>query len=819
MFPLSKKIQNSSIIQSMIGVAMVPVMLTIVLSALLIVPALNRVSVANELIEGTQLATTLSSLVHEQQKERGMTAVFLNTSGQSFGEQLEQQRLETDVKREAVVTGIEEYISEFAAKPNSQKIRDRLETLLKSLSRTRAMRERIDAMAIGPQDAISFYTGLNTEVLGFIKEMSTISPDQEITSSFFAFVNFLNGKERAGIERAVGSSAFALETFSFEALMDFSRLINTQTVYYEAFLEVATPRAIDAFRQVVSSDAARNVQRMRDIALQAGVSGNLRGISGQEFFDAKTAEIGLLKGLEEQLADELLMLSENRRSRYQATAISTIAGVVVALAASILVAVFVARQVRCRMLEVSEAATRMAAGDLDVPVPPVTTSELGQISEALDHFRKSIVEAQAAEARAREIEKHNERRERDAERAAQQEVEEKSSTERRDLEARRQREQEIAREIQAVVSACAQGDFSNRLSADNKDGIFAELCHGINDIGKIAEEGLADVMDVLDKLARGDLSGKISDRHLGVFAEIAIRLNQTIASMVNIIDQIAVGSGAINSSSNEIAGSMSDLSRRTEQSAGALEETAAALEQLSASVKSNANGAESAMISVREAKSEAEASAEVAGKTVEAMRGIEASSREITKIISVIDDIAFQTNLLALNAGVEAARAGDAGRGFAVVASEVRALAQRASDAASQVKTLITASEKEVSSGVAFVGKSSAALERIVTAFDGVATRVAEITEATVEQSSGITEINTAINDIDRNMQQNVALFEETFAATEALSGQADALVSAVSHFDRSGFVDRTATREQLGQTQVDDWESASDVSTSKLAV
>lgn len=208
---------------------------------------------------------------------------------------------------------------------------------------------------------------------------------------------------------------------------------------------------------------------------------------------------------------------------------------------------------------------------------------------------------------------------------------------------------------------------------------------------------------------------------------------------------------------------------------------------MTSSVKSAAQGADEAANISSIAQKNAEDGGEVAKLAVSAMDGIKNSSEEISKITSVIDEIAFQTNLLALNAGVEAARAGEAGRGFAVVATEVRALAQRSSDAAREINALISASGQQVQQGVDLVDRTGAALSEIVTSVSEISERVASIAGAAREQSVGLNEINAAVNDLDHVTQQNAAMFEETTAASHALTSEADALASAVSQFDLGG--------------------------------
>jgi methyl-accepting chemotaxis protein len=240
---------------------------------------------------------------------------------------------------------------------------------------------------------------------------------------------------------------------------------------------------------------------------------------------------------------------------------------------------------------------------------------------------------------------------------------------------------------------------------------------------------------------------------------------------------------AVRSGAEEITQASDDLARRTEQQAASLEQTAAALDQITATVRKTAEGAKEARQVVSAAKTDAEHSGEVVKETVAAMGGIESSSKQISNIIGVIDEIAFQTNLLALNAGVEAARAGDAGRGFAVVATEVRALAQRSADAAKEIKTLISASGVQVANGVNLVGETGKALGRMLEQVEQLNHLVTDIAASAQEQSTGLQQVNTAVNQMDQVTQQNAAMVEEATAASHSLSGEASELAKLVAQF------------------------------------
>ncbi len=342
---------------------------------------------------------------------------------------------------------------------------------------------------------------------------------------------------------------------------------------------------------------------------------------------------------------------------------------------------------------------------------------------------------------------------------------------------------ELEEAVTNIVVSASAGNFSGRLDTKGKEGLFYDLGNAINQLLQTNETSLAEISEVLDALSQGDLTQKITSNYMGTFGQLKDNVNTTVENITEIVHQIQIASENISSGAQDITAGNNDLSRRTEEQAASLEETSASMNRLTNTVQHNAENAKYANQLTENAKTIAEKGRVVVDDVVKTMNSINESSSKVVEIISVIDNIAFQTNILALNAAVEAARAGEQGRGFAVVAIEVRNLAQRAAAAAGEIQMLIDNSVEQVDAGSKLVAQAGKTMQEIVVAVQGVTTVMAEITASSIEQNTGIAQVNQAISQMDDVTQQNATLVEEAAANAKLLEEQVRNLSITVANF------------------------------------
>jgi len=408
----------------------------------------------------------------------------------------------------------------------------------------------------------------------------------------------------------------------------------------------------------------------------------------------------------------------------------------------------------------------LANGQLRLDIPGTgRRDEIGDISRALEVFKQqSAQNLQLQAERAAHLE--NTRIAREA-----------AETE------RRRQEEALDRAVASVIDAAANGNLGRRIETAQLDGVMQRIGSGVNKLLEITDRSLKQISQMLSAMAEGDLSQRIHGDFSGVFSLIQSDANGTAEKFSDLVAKLVRASAAVRDAAVKIAGGSADLSGRTESQAASIQETAASMHEITSTVKQNAANAQTGNQLAIAAHDTAQRGGILVQDAVAAVSRIEGSAQKISDIVGLIDEIAFQTNLLALNASVEAARAGEAGKGFAVVAQEVRALAQRSAGASKEIKTLIAESNAQVKAGATLVHQTGANLTDIVSSIKEVSDIAAEIAVASLQQATGLEQINAAVSEMDDSTQRNSALVQETSMAAKLLTEQAENLGQLIAFF------------------------------------
>ena len=554
-----------------------------------------------------------------------------------------------------------------------------------------------------------------------------MSEEGRIVRQATALSSHARRKEFAGQERAIGTVGFTSGEFTQESYQAFTRATNLGNAQAAAFRRNATPAQVEYVTDMLKGPVQDDLLRMRAIAAASPFINEMRSITGAQWFETATKYIDALKAAEDHLAADFIVVVREVAGAARWAFWGMLALFIGMLAVTSFLAFLIALSITRPIGQLVATMGELARGRNDIDVQGTERGdEIGLMARAVLVFRDAAVEKIRVEGRAAE-----QRREVEEERRRITETEAKATAEQA-----------------AAVEALANG---------------------------------------LAKVSDGDLRVRLNDGFADTYRQIRDDFNATVDRLQATIRSIAGSTREVAGTATEISSSTTNLSQRTEEQAASLEETAASMEEISATVKKNAENARQANQFANSTREIADRGSAIVTQAVTAMARIEGSSRKISDIIGVMDEIARQTNLLALNAAVEAARAGEAGRGFAVVASEVRSLAQRSSQAAKDIKDLITNSSCQVEEGVNLVNRAGTSLTQIVESIKRVAEIVSDIAVASGEQSTGIDQINAALSQMDAVTQQNSALVEENAAAAKSLEQQSQGMDQQVGFFQFDG--------------------------------
>jgi methyl-accepting chemotaxis protein len=644
----------------------------------------------------------VARLIHELQRERGASAVFLGGHGAQMRDELSEQRKQVNARRLPAAT----FLMQQRMRTTNETYRSVIITAEQAIDALFTKRRLIDSFEMTPGQSFIYFRDVIAALLAVAGESAKASRHGEVATALAAYAAFMQGKEKAGQERGMGAAGVAAGKFRRADYLAVTGLDVAQEAFFAVFEAAASPTQRMIFRQIVSGPAVDDVMRMRTIIADGGMTGEMQGLDGKTWFEATSGRIDLLKQVAERIAADIEVLT-TRIAAEATRSVSVLVGAVLTiLLLCIAIVIPVSRDIAGSIRSLTRGMRELASGNFNIVLPGLgRKDEVGAIAGAVYAFKMKLEDSMREEAR-------------------------------KDAEA-----------------------------------------------GRIIAEVVAELGRALDNLARGNLTYRVNGSFATEYRKIRDDFNAAIGRLQDTVQRIAVSSTEISNAAAEISTATNDLSRRTEEQAASLEQTSASMEQIAATVKKNAESAQRADALTRDTRSVAFRGESVVAEAVSAMAQIEQSSRRISDIVSVIDEIARQTNLLALNATVEAARAGESGRGFSVVAAEVRSLAQRSSQASKDIKRLIASASSQVHGGVQLVNRAGDSLKEILTSVRAVADIVSDIAQASAEQSSGVEQINRALLQMDQATQQNSALVEQNAATAKMLADQSVALDGRVAAF------------------------------------
>ncbi|WP_298720386.1 methyl-accepting chemotaxis protein [uncultured Ferrovibrio sp.] len=684
-----------------------------------------------------QYAIAAGRLLHELQRERGSSALYLGSRGQQFRAELQAARGGLDQAIEALRAAIAECrpLAPLAA------VVQAADQLSATLDQARLARPVIDRLEFTAQQSFANWTNPIRLALTSIRDIGLLLRNPDLIQGLDAYLAILEGLEKSAQERATGSGALAAGGFELAVYQRFLILGALQEADFATFRSRATAGQAAFFDTVLREPVFAEVARLRQIIYdgfaQQSDSGRTGGIAAPDWFRITTQRIDAINRVRDRIAEDLQAICK------QLLAMPADGGL-------------------RRALQIGFGVARLLAVFFG------GSKRLAELHETYRIWRagaeKRHEQARAAAA-ARDTEQQQQ-----AERLA--------------------RERVAAVEVTDLVNRIVAGDLSSRLSQDGKDGFFLQLSQQLNRLAEMLQAMVGELAAVTEALGQGDLTRKVEGHYEGIFGQLKDSANRMAVLLGDFSLRLAESAEAVRVASSEISASSQDLAQRTQSQASSIEETAASMHEVTVTVKHNADNAQAANQLAMSAHEIAQKGGHIVQEAVAAVERIEGSAQKISDIIGLIDEIAFQTNLLALNASVEAARAGDAGKGFAVVAQEVRALAQRSANASKDIKALIAESNAQVKAGTGLVNQTGSALSEIVAAIKKVSDIVGEIAVASAEQATGLDQINSAVSNLDEMTQRNAAMAEQATASASTLSHQASQLAALVGFFKQQSDFD-----------------------------
>ena len=713
-------ISKLSIKQKLIAIMLIPLVIVILLAAKLAYDSYRSLENLKSLDKVVILSTKIGALVHETQKERGMTAGFIGSKGVKFKDDLPKQREEVNKQ----ITFLNEFLSDFDKSKYSDDFVKNLNSGLEKLKDLQGVRNSVNSLNIAAPIAIAYYTDTNTLLLNTLGTIVKFSNSPNITKELGSYMNFLLSKERTGIERAVGTNTFAQNKFTEGLKARFYTLIAEQTAYLDIFSKIASKDIVDFYLKTVVGNDIEEVEKMRKIALFSNIEENF-GVDPNYWFETITNKINLLKQVEDHISIHLL--NEINLEKDEATfhlilfSLLSIFGIGITMILARTIAFTILIDVASVRAGIEEFFAFINFEKDDIKLIGVdSTDELGMMSKIIN---KNIANTKANIQRDREL---------------------------------------IADTIR-VANSINKGHLDQKIMVNSNNPALNELKDIMNEMLNTLNSNISNILTVLTSYSKLDFRPRLKDNDLeGIIQELEKDIN-ILRDVITqtLLDNKKVGI-TLKENANILSFNMQSISTAANSQAASLEETAASLEEITSNITNNTQTTTKMASYGEKVKESIKIGQDLANKTVSSMEDINKQALAINEAIGVIDNIAFQTNILSLNAAVEAATAGEAGKGFAVVAGEVRNLASRSAEAANEIKRIVQLATSKTKEGSEVANSMIEGYTSLNENISVTLDLIQNVTTASKEQSIGMVQINDAVNNLDQITQKNAQSASET---------------------------------------------------------
>ena len=730
-----------SIKQKLILIMLIPLIVVILLAAKLAVDSFSSSKNLQSLDKVVVLSIKIGNLVHETQKERGMTAGFLGSKGEKFSTELLTQRLLVDEK----LKELNGFLNTFDKNVYSDEFLENLNNGLKKLQDLPNIRSGVIAFNINASIAIDYYTDTNKLLLNVIATITKLSNSSaKVSQELVSYMNFLLSKERAGIERAVGTNTFAKNTFGEGMKAKFYTLVAEQNAYMDSFLKVSSLTMADFYKKTFQADSINEVEKMRKIALYSDLDSNFN-IDANVWFKQITEKINILKKIEDYISQSLTdtIGAEMHNASQNMIIFGLLSAFGVAL--TMILARTIAFTILIDVDSVKKGVENFFAfinfekDDIEL-INVKSNDELGMMSKIIN---KNI----------------------------------------EDTKVNIQKDRALIADTIRVTNEINKGHLDCKIELDSNNPSLNELKNIINEMLGTLNSNISNILNVLTSYSKLDFRLNLAPNNLeGIIKE----LEKDVNILGDVITQTLMENKktgiVLSNNANTLTQNMQEIASAANSQAASLEETAASLEEITSNITNNTQTAIKMASYGNKVKESITLGQDLANKTALSMEDINSQTSAINEAITIIDQIAFQTNILSLNAAVEAATAGEAGKGFAVVAGEVRTLASRSAEAAKQIKNLVENAQRKTQEGKDIASNMIKGYTELNENISITLDLIQNVTTASKEQSTGMIQINDAVNNLDQITQQNAQnasqaneIAQRTLDISNTIITQADA--------------------------------------------